>query len=156
MDYIEEINENDNHGIHVIATSSEIAQLEMNKVVGTDLMLSLVSIIFVMIYMTIHLKSFFLSSFSILGILVSFPVTLIIFKGILRVEYFSFLHILVIFIVLGIAADDIFVYYDAWNQTKDYEFMRNDYHKRMAVTFRRASKKTKLHKLRCCLCCGPK
>lgn len=46
---------------------------------------------------------------------------------------------MVIFIVLGIAADDIFVYYDAWNQTNHYDFLKDDKKKRMAVTFRRAS-----------------
>lgn len=107
---------------------------------GKDLQYALFSIIFVIIYMTFHLKSLFLSLFSMLGVIMSFPMTFLIFRGILQVEYFSFLHILVIFIVLGIAADDIFVYYDAWEQTQLYDFLSKDKEKRMAVTFRRASK----------------
>lgn len=52
---------------------------------------------------------------SMLSILFSFPITLVIFKSILSIDYFSSLHILVVFIVLGISADNVFVFTDAWN-----------------------------------------
>jgi hypothetical protein len=47
-------------------------------------------------------------------IVFSFPMTSCIVNGIFGVTYFGFLHILVVFIVLGIAADDIFVFIDGW------------------------------------------
>ena len=47
-------------------------------------------------------------------ILMSFPITAVWYSGIFRITYYSILHNLVIFIILGIAADDIFVFHDAW------------------------------------------
>eukprot|EP00466_Bigelowiella_natans_P021438 jgi/Bigna1/133432/aug1.21_g8140 len=37
----------------------------------------------------------------------------------MEVPYFQFIHILVIFLVLGIGADDVFVMYDGWRFSKD-------------------------------------
>jgi hypothetical protein len=67
------------------------------------------------LYFVLHLQSVFLASFSILIILLSFPVTQVIYRGVLGITYFSTLHIMVVFIVLGISADDVFVIVDAWN-----------------------------------------
>ena len=49
-----------------------------------------------------------------LMIIFSFAVTGMIYEGIFRITYMSDLHNIVVFIVLGIAADDIFVFIDAW------------------------------------------
>lgn len=76
------------------------------------------SISFVYLYFIFHLQSIFLASFSILLILFSFPLTQIIYTGVLGISYFSTLHIMVIFIVLGISADDVFVIVDAWRQSE--------------------------------------
>lgn len=65
--------------------------------------------------MAFHLKSIFLSTFSIFNILMSFPLSMIIFRIILNVDYFASVHSMIIFVVLGIAADDVFVFIDAWN-----------------------------------------
>lgn len=54
-------------------------------------------------------------------------------------KYFGFLQVMIIYIVLGIAADDIFVFFDAWNQSAsvDPEIL-SDKRKRMAYSWRRA------------------
>ena len=69
---------------------------------------------FVFFYMWYHLNSSFLSFLGIMIIILSFPTTIMITEGVMQVTYFSNLHSLVIFIVLGIAADDIFVFIDGW------------------------------------------
>lgn len=51
---------------------------------------------------------------AMLIILLSFGVTALIYEGLIGVTFFSNLNNLVIFIVLGIAADDFFVMMDAW------------------------------------------
>lgn len=79
---------------------------------------------------------------SILLILFSFPVTAVLNEGIIRNTYYSSLHTLVIFIVLGIAADDIFVFIDAWRQSANIKLIRDDNRKRMAYSFRRAARAT--------------
>jgi predicted RND superfamily exporter protein len=42
--------------------------------------------------------------------------------------------------VLGIAADDIFVFADAWRQSELSPLLKNSFHRRMAYSFTRASK----------------
>lgn len=45
-----------------------------------------------------------------------------------------------LFIVLGVAADDIFVFFDAWKQSATKKPLENDLVKRMSFTFHRASR----------------
>ena len=53
---------------------------------------------------------------------------------------FSSLNQLVIFIILGIAADNIFVFCDAWRQSELIPVMKHNAHRRMAYAFKRAAK----------------
>lgn len=57
-----------------------------------DVAWSLGSILFVIIYMTYHLGSIFLSFMGMLQILYSFTLTQLIYSGILNISYFSVLH----------------------------------------------------------------
>ena len=112
---------------------------EFENLLVSDFAFSVFSILFVFIYLTIHLRSFFLSSIGTLLILFSFPFTMIIVAGIFRVSYFGTLQIISIYIVLGIAADDIFVFIDAWRQSQNVnkDVFQDDKKKRMAYAFRR-------------------
>jgi len=106
-----------------------------------DAAFALFSVCFVYIYLAFHLKSCFLASVGITLILCSFPFTVVITEGIFQVTYFSSLQVIAIYIVLGIAADDIFVFYDAWRQSKNIApDIINDKHRRMAYAWRRAVK----------------
>jgi len=106
-----------------------------------DAAFALFSVSFVYIYLSFHLKSCFLASVGITLILCSFPFTVVITEGIFQVTYFSSLQVIAIYIVLGIAADDIFVFYDAWRQSKNIApDIINDTHRRMAYAWRRAVK----------------
>lgn len=72
-------------------------------------------------------------------ILFSFPMTTVLTEGIFRVTYFSSLHTLTVFIVLGVAADNIFVFFDAWRQSATVApAILNTRSKRMAYAWRRA------------------
>jgi protein dispatched 1 len=79
-----------------------------------DAVWSLLAVAFVFSCLWYHLKSVFLSFIGVLLIILSFPLTAVISNGIFGVSYFSNIHILAIFIVLGVAADDVFVFSDAW------------------------------------------
>ena len=62
--------------------------------------------------------------------------------GVFKSTYYGTLHTLVIFIVLGIAADDIFVFVDAWRQSAIIEECEGDLKMRLAYSFRRAARAT--------------
>lgn len=53
-------------------------------------------------------------------IVFSFPITLVIYRNIMMVTNVSALHLMVVFVVLGISADNIFVLWDAWRQSDTY------------------------------------
>ena len=84
------------------------------SLVGKDAFFAFYSLFFVYLYLYYHLGSFFLASIGISIIVFSFPMTSVITRSLLGVNYFGFLHVLIVFIVLGIAADDIFVFIDGW------------------------------------------
>jgi predicted RND superfamily exporter protein len=94
----------------------------------------------VYVYVIFHVKSLFVSTFAMAQILFSFPITLVIYKVFMRITNISPLHLMVVFLVLGISADNIFVIWDAWQQSDTYPEFSGNQKKRMAYTFRRASK----------------
>jgi hypothetical protein len=83
---------------------------------NSDMAITIPCAIFVWLYMTFHLKSFFLSTTALINILMSIPIALVIYNFALQIHYFSFLHILSLVIILGLGADDIFVFHDIWTQ----------------------------------------
>jgi len=108
--------------------------------VQKDLVFAIGSIAFVFVYISWNLRSIFLGGISMGIILISFPITMTIYNYIFRITFLSTLHQLVIFIVLGIAADDIFVFFDAWKQSFNYkDHLKNDI-ERLSYTWRRAAR----------------
>ena len=75
-------------------------------------------------------------------ILLSFGFTAALNEGVVRNTFYSSLHSLVIFIVLGIAADDIFVFVDAWRQSAHIKMFKGNDNMRLAYSFRRAARAT--------------
>lgn len=65
-------------------------------------------------YMTIHMKSFYLAFLSVINLFFAIPVTLVIYTYVVGVKYFSTIHVSVLIVVIGIGADDVFVFHDFW------------------------------------------
>ena len=84
------------------------------ETLDSDVAFAAFSVTFVLLYIWFHLSSFCMAFASMFLIILSFPVSYFIYTGILQVTMNTTLNQLVIFIVLGIAADDIFVFCDAW------------------------------------------
>ena len=97
------------------------------------------SILAVYIILMWHLESLFLSTAAIIQILLGFPISYFLFAVVFKVGYFGTLHTLIIFVILGIAADDCFVFNDAWIQSELMVEDPDDLNKRMSYTFRRAT-----------------
>ena len=112
-DMNEHFGEADETGFEAIDYAYSLAQDVFNEIAAQDTAWSVFSIMFVFLYFCFHLRSLFLATIGITIVLFSFPLTVVIAKA-CTIHYFTTLHMLMIFIVLGIAADDIFVFYDAW------------------------------------------
>ena len=92
------------------------------------------------LYVTFHLRSLFLSSVAMLNIATSIPMALVLYNLVFGISFFSLLHILVLLIILGIGADNTFIFNDTWNSTKDIPALKDNLENRAAYTFRKASK----------------
>lgn len=112
---------------------------EVLTLLYVDMAIVLVALLFVFFYFVFHLKSKFLAAVGISIIALSFPFSAVIVQGLGRVSYFGTLQVIAIFLVIGIAADDIFVFIDAWKQSAHVgqEVIQGDIKKRMAYSFRR-------------------
>jgi len=88
------------------------AEAEFQRMVPGDFNAAAGSILLVYIIMWAYLRSFWMASFGMLQIICSLPVGALLYRGVFRIEYFEFLHVLIVYLVLGIGADDIFVLVD--------------------------------------------
>jgi hypothetical protein len=64
--------------------------------------------------MYLHLNSAFLAAVGMWQIISSLPIAAVFYGGVFQIPYFEFLHILVVYLVLGIGADDVFVLTDTF------------------------------------------
>lgn len=83
-------------------------------------------------------RSLFIAGMSMLQIATTFPTSLVILVFIFQQTYVGILHLLAIFIILGIGADDVFVFVDAWRQSA-IQLPGESLEVRMAWSFDRAA-----------------
>jgi len=119
--------------------SETLNNLEFDRIVNSDLMWTLLAMAFVFGYITFHTGSFFLAYVGVLQILLSLPISFFFYYYIFQITFYSQLHILVIFLVLGVGADNIFVLVDSWKlYQKDPEFNKDTF-TTMLPSYKRAS-----------------
>ena len=82
-----------------------------------DMMFAIGSMLFVLIYLISQLRSGFISFMGFFEIVISVPMSFGLF-ALFGSEYVSFLQFMGLFIIMGIGADDIFVFMDAYDQGK--------------------------------------
>eukprot|EP00603_Paraphysomonas_imperforata_P009674 CAMPEP_0114464258 /NCGR_PEP_ID=MMETSP0104-20121206/7824_1 /TAXON_ID=37642 ORGANISM="Paraphysomonas imperforata, Strain PA2" /NCGR_SAMPLE_ID=MMETSP0104 /ASSEMBLY_ACC=CAM_ASM_000202 /LENGTH=1058 /DNA_ID=CAMNT_0001637307 /DNA_START=211 /DNA_END=3387 /DNA_ORIENTATION=- len=92
-------------------------QNELIRLLESDLFFAIFSILFVVFWLRIHTGSTLIALSGIFMIVTSLPFTILIYKKVFNIPFYSELHSLVLFIVLGVGADDIFVLNDSWKLT---------------------------------------
>ena len=110
----------------------------LTKQVVLDMMLAVASFIFIFIFMWLQTGSLWLTSWAIFSIISSFNITNLVYRVVFDYRYIGIFHVLSIFIILGIGADDIFVFMDTWKQSQ-----KNNYKSlahRLSDVYRRACK----------------
>lgn len=127
-------------GVDVIFWSNELAGHNFfEDLISADLSYALGSIMFVLCIMCIHSKSFFLGGLGMVQVLCSLPIALFLYRTVAGITFITQMHILSIYLVLGIGADDLFVFYDAWIQSEFEPGHNGDLVARMDYTFKRAA-----------------
>ena len=82
-----------------------------------EMLLTFGSLTFIFSFMVFHTKSLWISSFAVLSIGCSFLAANMIYRIVLGYAYFGLFHIIAMFIILGIGADDLFIFLDVWKNT---------------------------------------
>lgn len=126
------------HDLEKLAYSRPLFNQRFREILRDDVAYAVFSVSFVLLYMWFHLESFCLAATGIILILLSFPVSYFIYSGVFNITMNTTMNQLTIFIVLGIAADDIFVFCDAWRQSGQIKIIADDNARRMSYTFKRS------------------
>lgn len=113
-------------GVKVKIFGGLLIGVYFQEILNKDLGWAIFSLLFVWFFMWYHLKSMFMSGMTMLMIVLSFPITYTIYGGIFQIPFNDTLISLTIFIVLGIAADDVFVFCDAWRQSLQHSSIAGD------------------------------
>eukprot|EP01060_Flectonema_neradi_P005178 TRINITY_DN13434_c0_g1_i1.p1 TRINITY_DN13434_c0_g1~~TRINITY_DN13434_c0_g1_i1.p1 ORF type:complete len:934 (+),score=153.99 TRINITY_DN13434_c0_g1_i1:447-3248(+) len=109
----------------------------LDDVLAGDAVFAVMSMIFVLIYIAFMTNSWWLSFMGIGQIIMSFGPAYFIYYLVFQQRFFGVFNMLSIFIILGIGADDIFVFLDTWDSS---QFKFKAPWKRMAYTWRHAGK----------------
>lgn len=124
--------------LRIIFYSSVTLFSQFMSVLIRDAVLSIGSMVFVWSYMWYTLESFFLASCAMFEIVFSLPVTFCLWNVVLQ-QKIIFTQMLVIFVILGIGADDAFILYDAWLQAPhEGEEVMKHWTTRFSFAYRRA------------------
>eukprot|EP00903_Cladosiphon_okamuranus_P018081 g16640.t1 len=116
-DDIEPILEEGVDGVNVYWSGNGNGMLDVytNLVLAQDTTFLIYSILFIVLYLVFQLRSWWLGGIGLLMILANFAPSLIIYRVVSGYSYFGTLNALSIFLVLGIGADDIFLFINTWN-----------------------------------------
>ena len=112
--YMGLVNEN---GTDVRFYAGYLRSKDSQRIIGYDLSWAGASILAVWVYMTAHTGSAFIATLGMFEILASFPVSIFLYRVLFRVSYLGNIQILSVFVVLGVGADDVFVFFDAFKQS---------------------------------------
>ena len=78
-----------------------------------------IALMFVLVIMWLFLRSFVLAFAAILCIIFALVLSYFFYKIVFRITFFPFLNVLAAVFLVGIGADDAFVYYDIWLQKRN-------------------------------------
>jgi len=106
-----------------------------------------VAIVLVWILIATHTGSCFISFFGMGQIMMSIPISAFFYYFVCGFEFWSIFNMMTIFVVMGIGADDMFIFFDCWQQAEakmkpidKFESVSHYYIKRMSFTYRKAGK----------------
>lgn len=95
------------------------------KAAYRDMKYVILSLAILLVFLYMHSKSVFLALFAMGQVICAFPVAYCIYSRFLRIPYFAILHCFVVFLVLGISADDVFLLTDSWLMSQDDSWLES-------------------------------
>uniref|UniRef100_A0A8C6V1Q6 Protein dispatched homolog 1 n=1 Tax=Neogobius melanostomus TaxID=47308 RepID=A0A8C6V1Q6_9GOBI len=84
----------------------------------TDTLYPAIAIVIVLLVMCVYTRSVFITLMTIIAIISSLIVSYFLYRLVFNFEFFPFMNLTALIILVGIGADDAFVLCDVWNYTK--------------------------------------
>lgn len=84
----------------------------------TDTVYPAIAIMIVLLVMCVYTRSVFITLMTIIAIISSLIVAYFLYRMVFNFEFFPFMNLTALIILVGIGADDAFVLCDVWNYTK--------------------------------------
>ncbi|XP_014829226.1 PREDICTED: protein dispatched homolog 1 [Poecilia mexicana] len=84
----------------------------------TDTLYPAIAIVIVLLVMCVYTRSVFITLMTIIAIISSLIVSYFLYRMVFNFEFFPFMNLTALIILVGIGADDAFVLCDVWNYTK--------------------------------------
>ncbi|CAH1792544.1 unnamed protein product [Owenia fusiformis] len=82
-----------------------------------DMMFAIGSFVFIFCFIWVQTRSLWVTGWAVFSVLTSFVCTIIVYTMVLRFRYVGYFHMISIYIILGIGADDFFVFVNTWQAT---------------------------------------
>lgn len=105
-------------GVKIAGFDLRIEYLIFRQRLFSETLFPSLSLGLVFIIMWVYTGSLFITSMASLAIVSSIIITYFNYMIVFQIPSFGFLNLLALIIVIGVGADDVFVYMDAWRQTK--------------------------------------
>lgn len=137
-------------GVKVVIGSGFAVSAMFSAILASDGMFAFGSILFVWAWCWCSTGSLLLATMCIFETIVSLPMAMALW-GIVGQKYIGFLCTMMLFVILGIGADDVFVLFDAWKQSGLMGF-GEDTMARFAWTYRTAGKAMLVTTITTCFC----
>ena len=126
--------------LEVFWWSFGLQQAVFSEAAMADFLWAVFSVFSVGIYMGLHTRSFFMAVVGMMEIVFTIFLAFFFYRVIFQITYFTSIHFLAAFLLLGIGADDVFVFVDAFKQSLCHPDASVNLEKRLEYTSLRASK----------------
>ena len=141
-DRLDSYAENGFHGMGLTYSHDLLVWYFVSGEIYGDITLLALGFVFMYVFLIFQTQSIFVSSLTYLSCIGALFSTNVVYRYIFDFRYFGFFHILALFILISISADDIFVFFDAWRESARYRFFSLAH--RLSFCYRRSSFATSL------------
>ena len=125
------------HGMDFYYNNLALFLDAIDKQVTYDLLLAAGSFLFIFCFIWGNTGSLWITSWAVLGILTNFFGANLVYRMLLDFKYIGIFHVLSVFIILGIGADDVFVFFNTWKLMEERKYPNLTIH--LTETFRSAA-----------------
>ena len=127
--YLTDLSETSRYGVRI--TSFEFYDFKnymFQSAIVTQSSLIITAILVVIFFLWYYSGSFFISIMTLTCILVSITVSYFVYGRVFNLDFFPFLNMVTLIFLVGVGADDAFVYMGVWEEAKQWYVLKNCEH----------------------------